>query len=566
MSLEIEECHLDDCDIPLVPITSMEDEGMVDALFDLAAPLNTNIISEPPVLTQDLFASGNPHTSQDKRPVLDPAAIEKPALDMSRSLGVEADIIAAATAAITMVMKCKEQGSLIDTDLLIEILSNPKMTQKLINNCQATGGADTTPLSESKPVTPLVPLSSCMPANENMCYQSLDSRSPQDDTFRVSRSNQVAHRVPLPRANGNMCSPPSDNGPALNSSPLKSEIFPISHVNPGTLPKPESNMYPLPNESLPDSNSRLSIPDTVTVSLPLVLLPRKRPDTVSLSQPAKVDICSAPNDVQPAINPRPSQPDTVQLSRSKPANGNMHSLADELLTALNSRPLQLDTVPLSVSKAVDLPVPVSPSIEVAMVASHEVANENFCPSGSVSRSSLVKAHSREPVVVPLSSGFNPAQPHMVHPSGLWPRVLSPRPVNGNLNNILKGVQPTPPNTTLPTSSFTVKSLVKDANYYKSLVKQHGGEKQGTQDQIIPLLYGNRDNSLQGMELRHNFKPTELRSKSQKSCIFYNSPTGCRNGSNCPYQHDTSSQLRGGSMLEDKRVKRMKLDEKIRDRK
>ncbi|CBI17393.3 unnamed protein product, partial [Vitis vinifera] len=317
ISLDIEECHQDDCDIPLVPITSMEDEGTVDTLFDLAAPINSSMISKPPALSQDLLASGN--TSQCNRPVLEPPAIEKTALGLSPD--VEADIIAAATAAITMVMRCKEQGSLIDTDLLIKILTNPKMTEKLINDCREPGGTSTIPFSESKPVTQLV--------------------------------------------------------------------------------------------------------------------------TVSCSEPAMV------------LEPRP-------------------------------------------------------------------ANENI-------------------------------------------------PTNGNLHNILKGVQPTL-NTTptlpdiLPTSSFkAIKSHVKDVNYYKSLVKQHGGEKQGTQDQIIPQ-YANHENYLQGMELIQNFKPTELKPKSQKSCIFYNSPTGCRNGTNCPYQHDTFSQLRCGSMLEDKRAKRMKLDGKITGRK
>lgn len=580
ISLDIEECHQDDCDIPLVPITSMEDEGTVDTLFDLAAPINSSMISKPPALSQDLLASGN--TSQCDRPVLEPPAIEKTALGLSPD--VEADIIAAATAAITMVMRCKEQGSSIDTDLLIKILTNPKMTEKLINGCREPGGTSTIPLSESKPVTQLVTVSCSepaivlepRPANENMCYQpkrvrpALDSRSPQEDTFPVSRSKQVAHRVPLPHTNGNMCSLPGNKRPALNSSPLQPDNFPSSCSKPVTLPKPESgNIYPLPNGMLPDSNSGLSIPNTVTVSLSPAPLPSKGPNMVLLSQPAKVNLCSIPNDVQPAINLRPPQADAVQFSRSKPANGNMYSLVDEVLAAAsNSRPPQLDTVPVSSSKPVSLSVPVLPSIEVDMVASQKAANENFYPLWSGSGSTVSTRYSREPMV-PLS-GFNPA-PLLVRSSALEPRVLSPRPTNGNLHNILKGVQPTL-NTTptlpdiLPTSSFkAIKSHVKDVNYYKSLVKQHGGEKQGTQDQIIPQ-YANHENYLQGMELIQNFKPTELKPKSQKSCIFYNSPTGCRNGTNCPYQHDTFSQLRCGSMLEDKRAKRMKLDGKITGRK
>lgn len=46
--------------------------------------------------------------------------------------GVEPDVVAAASAAFTALMRSSEEGSLIDRDLLIKILSNPSLIEKLL--------------------------------------------------------------------------------------------------------------------------------------------------------------------------------------------------------------------------------------------------------------------------------------------------------------------------------------------------------------------------------------------------------------------------------------------------
>lgn len=125
----------------------------------------------------------------------------------------------------------------------------------------------------------------------------------------------------------------------------------------------------------------------------------------------------------------------------------------------------------------------------------------------------------------------------------------------------------PPNPRLPSpaaipvsSSLSIGAPAKDINYYKSLIQQHGGERQETLPQ-----YGNR-NSHQpsaNQELVNNQKPRDLRPKIMKPCIYFNSSRGCRHGANCSYQHDASFQQRGSSSVQEvQSAKRMKLDREI----
>ncbi|KAF8410482.1 hypothetical protein HHK36_003011 [Tetracentron sinense] len=150
--------------------------------------------------------------------------------------------------------------------------------------------------------------------------------------------------------------------------------------------------------------------------------------------------------------------------------------------------------------------------------------------------------------------------------------LSAAPVSGHLHPIPNGVLPTlnprPPLGSAPTSSPSVKApLVKDIDYYKSLIQQHGGESQEIQDQNL-AQFGNRHNHHNiGMnqEPVQNSKPRDQKHKILKPCIYFNSSRGCRHGANCTYQHDTSFQQRIGSMPEAQSAKRMKLDREITGR-
>ncbi|OIV94832.1 hypothetical protein TanjilG_22029 [Lupinus angustifolius] len=105
------------------------------------------------------------------------------------------------------------------------------------------------------------------------------------------------------------------------------------------------------------------------------------------------------------------------------------------------------------------------------------------------------------------------------------------------------------------SAFAVK---KDANYYKNLIKQHGADKKDKQDSQI----GTHHNNFEDSKTVQNFKMGEMISKIQKPCIYFKSPRGCRNGFNCPYQHDMSVQLRVSNVLESPNQKRFKLGPEI----
>ncbi|XP_071734148.1 zinc finger CCCH domain-containing protein 6-like [Rutidosis leptorrhynchoides] len=89
---------------------------------------------------------------------------------------------------------------------------------------------------------------------------------------------------------------------------------------------------------------------------------------------------------------------------------------------------------------------------------------------------------------------------------------------------------------------------KDINYYKSLIQQHGGEKEK------PELENN-DNI-------NNQKTQDMRPpKVNKPCMYFNSARGCRHGANCVFQHDSSSS-RVSSLGEAQSGKRMKMDREI----
>ncbi|KAL4361859.1 hypothetical protein GQ457_04G021020 [Hibiscus cannabinus] len=86
--------------------------------------------------------------------------------------------------------------------------------------------------------------------------------------------------------------------------------------------------------------------------------------------------------------------------------------------------------------------------------------------------------------------------------------------------------------------------VKDANYFKNLIREHGRQKEEA-------------NAHNGSHLNHmqNLSKTKFR----KPCMFYNSSKGCRQGSNCTYLHDSKSlQWQTGRMMEAPSAKRMKL--------
>ncbi|KAB1201874.1 Zinc finger CCCH domain-containing protein 30 [Morella rubra] len=122
VSLDIENERYDDSLTPLVPINPIEEEDSEDLPSEPTVDLNNLVCSQP-------SASGPMNIPTSSAPAA--PASEKSAPGISH---VGADVIAAASTALAAIMKSNQQGSLIDTDLLIKILSDPKMIQNLISD------------------------------------------------------------------------------------------------------------------------------------------------------------------------------------------------------------------------------------------------------------------------------------------------------------------------------------------------------------------------------------------------------------------------------------------------
>ncbi|QCE16673.1 hypothetical protein DEO72_LG11g3692 [Vigna unguiculata] len=144
------------------------------------------------------------------------------------------------------------------------------------------------------------------------------------------------------------------------------------------------------------------------------------------------------------------------------------------------------------------------------------------------------------IAFPATSSYTPSTGGQVAPvSTQWP--------------------PRPAASSAVVSSPVEVPAAKDVNYYKSLIQQHGGDKQET------LPYSSKRQIHQPVtsyEPTYNQRAKVSKPKIMKPCIFFNSSRGCRNGANCAYQHDASFQPRGNNVPGIQSSKRMKMDHEI----
>ncbi|XP_042033872.1 zinc finger CCCH domain-containing protein 6-like isoform X2 [Salvia splendens] len=114
---------------PVVPITSIEDEdASVDTLY---ASMGSN---STPMISQQQHSPHGEFLSQVNT-TLTPS--------VGSATGMEPDIIAAAQAALSSVMPNSDQRNLIDRELLMKILNDPKMIEQLIANHTASASGQT---------------------------------------------------------------------------------------------------------------------------------------------------------------------------------------------------------------------------------------------------------------------------------------------------------------------------------------------------------------------------------------------------------------------------------------
>ncbi|PON99487.1 Zinc finger, CCCH-type [Trema orientale] len=254
VSLEVENEYYDDNQTPLVSLTPIEEEESPDTPFDKATPVNTTLSSRQPSLPQVLLPSGT-HVSKLDSHSMNPLASTQPSSAKLPDLG--ADVVATTYTALAAFMTCSKSGNLIDTDLLIKILNDPKMIANLMNNGQPhaanTGSA---PLSVSQTVSSSVPLT----------FPTLDTQRPADEnSFPISKGvssalNTVSHQQdarPKSRFQQVMTTPVSTSTPT--PTPTPESYFSAPRVLNG-------NLFSIPNQVTSAANVAGVQPSTVTLS------------------------------------------------------------------------------------------------------------------------------------------------------------------------------------------------------------------------------------------------------------------------------------------------------------
>ncbi|XVE56133.1 hypothetical protein DITRI_Ditri03aG0213400 [Diplodiscus trichospermus] len=202
VSPDIENCHYDDRHTPQIPLTPIEDEDAANETSDILAPFSAPIRSQPQLLAPGIL----PPLHCSMRSL---SANEKPAAGMG--LNVEPSVVAAASAAIN---QSNEQGNMIDPDLLVKILSNPKLIEKLVTDYGAASGAQNLPKSTS-----LLPPSDDPPPPVNLSDPSAHINKTENGTAPlVATSGGAFYAQP----NGGGVGPSNKQGPVPNVRPVSS--------------------------------------------------------------------------------------------------------------------------------------------------------------------------------------------------------------------------------------------------------------------------------------------------------------------------------------------------------
>ncbi|GMH06534.1 hypothetical protein Nepgr_008374 [Nepenthes gracilis] len=179
VSPDVEECNYDDCQTPIIPVTPIEEDDATDMSYAAETP--------PTV-------AGSSNTTAELLHIAASAVSPNPHVDKKSPLGMlaglEADVFAAASAAFTALMKSSEQGSMIDTDLLIKILSEPKLIELL----KDVGSLDT---------AKTVPRASLIPSSTSEC-QAVSLEKPANETLKSVAALARESDKPLPQNSENL--------------------------------------------------------------------------------------------------------------------------------------------------------------------------------------------------------------------------------------------------------------------------------------------------------------------------------------------------------------------------
>ncbi|KAG7967956.1 hypothetical protein I3843_08G127100 [Carya illinoinensis] len=348
--------------------------------------------------------------------------------------------------------------------------------------------------------------------------------------------------------------------PIVPTNPIEEEE---SAVIPSNLTLPMNNTLvcpqPLPSETMNPPTPKCSTSGAPTIENALEILPKVGADVIATASTALASLMKTnqqgsliDTDLLIKILSDPKMIQKLIADHPPPVNPVSPPPANTL-----SEPANTGTAPMNVSK------PVTPTVYSA-VSKPDIQRPGNgflyqVPNGV--RPTLNNTLPPHP-----DNGMKPVVPSLALSCPEPNKVLPPKPANGNLYGApLNQVRPAlnampaqPIKASISSFSAMEAKPVKDANYYKNLIRQHGGEKQEPREQ--PML--GQKGELQS--LVQNIKHGEMKPKSKKRCIYFNGPKGCRNGVNCPFQHDMSYQWRTGSSIieEFPSAKRMRLGGEI----
>ncbi|CAI9757976.1 unnamed protein product [Fraxinus pennsylvanica] len=155
------------------------------------------------------------------------------------------------------------------------------------------------------------------------------------------------------------------------------------------------------------------------------------------------------------------------------------------------------------------------------------------------------------------NGRDPPSAHVARPELVSSPATSSRPFfSPSRIGPIPPIRPSVPEIILAPPPSARPPVVKDVNYYKNLIQQHGAER----PEGLPQFGNQRLGTIQ--EPLNVAKSRDPKLKIMRPCIYFNSARGCRNGANCAYLHQTSSQPQVGRVPDVQSTKRMKMDREI----
>lgn len=170
------------------------------------------------------------------------------------------------------------------------------------------------------------------------------------------------------------------------------------------------------------------------------------------------------------------------------------------------------------------------------------------------------------VVAPMLPGAQPQMAASAPPSfsdpvvtykSMSPTLPPPPPVLNRLPPAVPSVSMNP-----PASSSQAINFSRGINYYKTLIHQHGGERQEPLEQHGTQfgMYQQSNPTQTTVDVASSGTAQGQYSKARhtKPCAYFNTARGCRNGANCTFLHDVSAARKE----QPKGAKRLKLDSRI----